>query len=47
VVLLAREVHQRPSEPLDYARELAGFDPATQRRILRENARELTFGAGG
>jgi predicted TIM-barrel fold metal-dependent hydrolase len=27
--------------PLDYAAELAGFDAQTQRRILRDNAREL------
>ena len=25
--------------------ELAGFDPETRRRILRDNARELTWGA--
>ncbi len=31
--------------PLDYAAELAGFDPETRRRILRDNAHELTFGA--
>jgi predicted TIM-barrel fold metal-dependent hydrolase len=29
------------AEPLDYAVELKGFDPATQRRILRENTAEL------
>jgi predicted TIM-barrel fold metal-dependent hydrolase len=29
-------------QPLDYASDLAVFDPATQRRILRDNARELT-----
>jgi predicted TIM-barrel fold metal-dependent hydrolase len=28
-------------QPLDYVAELAKFDPATQRRILRENTREL------
>jgi predicted TIM-barrel fold metal-dependent hydrolase len=28
--------------PLDYLADLAGFDAATQRRILRDNARELT-----
>jgi predicted TIM-barrel fold metal-dependent hydrolase len=28
--------------PLDYAKELASFDAAAQRRILGENARELT-----
>ena len=33
--------------PLDYAAELVGFDPETRRRILRDNARELTWGARG
>jgi predicted TIM-barrel fold metal-dependent hydrolase len=28
-------------QPLDYVAELANFDPATKRRILRENTREL------
>ena len=28
-------------QPLDYAVQLAGFDPDTRRRILRDNAREL------
>jgi len=28
-------------QPLDYVAELAKFDPATKRRILRENTREL------
>jgi predicted TIM-barrel fold metal-dependent hydrolase len=28
-------------EPLDYVAELASFDPAAKRRILRENVREL------
>ena len=34
-------------QPLDYAAELAVFDADTQRRILRDNARELTLGADG
>ena len=28
--------------PLDYVRELAPFDDVARRRILRDNARELT-----
>jgi predicted TIM-barrel fold metal-dependent hydrolase len=28
-------------QPLDYAKEVAGFDATTQRRILRENALAL------
>jgi len=33
-------------KPLDYIEELAGFDAATQRRILRENAVELNTPVG-
>jgi predicted TIM-barrel fold metal-dependent hydrolase len=29
-------------EPLDYVKDVAHFDAATQRRILRENTVELT-----
>jgi predicted TIM-barrel fold metal-dependent hydrolase len=34
-------------QPLDYAADLAGFDPETRQRILRDNARELTAGRVG
>ena len=33
--------------PLDYLADLAGFDAETQRRILRDNARELTGAPAG